>query len=141
DHIIDVLHFGHQLFPAGTRRYRYVNDIYIAKTLPDHVIQLDKPFIHFLSFLTLRKIVVAAIDHHLPRVIGIDDVLRIPDQVIEGRPAETTVDDRIAGKVCLYAGPFAERAAADEQDGIGGRMLKTVLMLEFGDLIPERRLC
>src|SRR6202012_5749334 len=33
-----------------------------------------------------------------------------------------------------------ERRAADKKYGIGRRPLDTVMMLEFGDLVPERRL-
>src|SRR5882672_9680631 len=99
-------------------------------------------FIHLLpGHLPVRgKVIVPAINDHLFWPVRIDDLPGIMDDIVQGRTAESAVDDRIAGKISLYTGPFAEGGAPHEKNGVGRWMLKTIPPFKFGYFVPERRL-
>ena|ERR1700723_3412988 len=84
------------------------------------------------------QIIIAAIDDDLFGMIGKNDLPRIPDHIRQGRSAKTPVDDRISWKVTSRIRPFAERRTSYKKDSPGRGSLYTILMLELGDLIPER---
>src|ERR1700742_4616790 len=97
--------------------------------------------IHLLTryLLTRSQIIITAVNNHLLGMIRINNIAGIPDHIIQRRTAKPPIDHRISRKIGLNVRPFPKGTTSDKKYRVGRRAMQTILMLEFGNPMPERR--